>query len=493
MHRSPRNTALFALVALALMLVAAVLLESGQRRIIDALGDVGPMIGLAALPLLYMVVRLSAGPARGPLIVGVGYSAIVLGAFALDTYQKCNGDSDAQREAFFRVVFFWYRASWAIFLVLYLPALGRLLLVSRRALREVPRGRGDWLPLGALAAIALTVFSVMPRGVARADGMEQYRDSEALHKVDKFYECLWTLAGPAAEAGFPDSLGAIRSVTQEFNGKPRTFCGDDLDYALKSQPFDVAYEATSRDASGRARGFRLSTTERVRAGGRPSVFMVDETGVLRQARRTERGELDSVRVVNSFNLVKALRAEHLIEAYAAARADGAYPRRLAHEALAPADTADVLLYDDFGPCSRDDAHPVVSCLDWKARRALYLPRRDATGRVASYDLIVPSQLTESHGYHDPGSDFRSYYRDSAGTWHAFGGGRDATEEDPVVDPEELARVRADVARWVEGKRVEEERRVRRERWRDSLVRDSLARDSLARDSARRDSTAPETR
>jgi hypothetical protein len=172
MHRPPRNTALVALVALALMLAASVLLERGPRSMSQAIGDFAPLLAIAALPLVYMAVRLRARPDRGALVVGVVYPTIVLVAFLLDVYRRCHGTPEEQADVVQSLAFSWRRASWATFLLFYVPALARLLGVSCRALGAMADASGERRSLRLSAGVASGLRgrfgpAVPPSGAAR--------------------------------------------------------------------------------------------------------------------------------------------------------------------------------------------------------------------------------------------------------------------------------------------------------------------------------------
>jgi hypothetical protein len=82
---------------------------------------------------------------------------------------------------------------------------------------------------------------------------------------------------------------------------PRYACKEQLE-RLPEYPFHVAYESGGRDERGRAQKFTLTLTEKTRAGGRPKVVWIDETGIRRECVLAGGGQRDSVRLMSGRSL-----------------------------------------------------------------------------------------------------------------------------------------------------------------------------------------------
>jgi hypothetical protein len=97
--------------------------------------------------------------------------------------------------------------------------------------------------------------------------------------------------------------------------------------AIPSLPVTVEYLPQGRDATGRARRFTLTLTERTRAGGRPQVTWYDETGLRWEAVESQ-GRRDSTHIADGLSLRTFLIVQHLVDDHAT-RHDGEYPLRIA--------------------------------------------------------------------------------------------------------------------------------------------------------------------
>src|ERR1051325_11266791 len=136
-HLSARNTARFALAALALALIVAIAFETGQTPIEYAAGYAVPTVLLLSIPLIYIAISLNRKPTRRALALGVAYPAVVLVSLWLAMSAEHAKGSEGAMEVVFRFLFFWASPTWTVILWLFLPAMVRLLITSWRAYRLV--------------------------------------------------------------------------------------------------------------------------------------------------------------------------------------------------------------------------------------------------------------------------------------------------------------------------------------------------------------------
>ena len=66
------------------------------------------MLGIAAVPLVYIAIALTRGASRRALIVGVAYPAAILLLFWQAVSAQMRGDSDSQMNIAFMLIFFWF-------------------------------------------------------------------------------------------------------------------------------------------------------------------------------------------------------------------------------------------------------------------------------------------------------------------------------------------------------------------------------------------------
>lgn len=463
-HHAPRNTAWFALAALGLVLIAAILFETGQTPVEYALGYYAPTVVMAAIPLLYIAIALTRGPSRRALALGVAYPAVLLVTLWLTLSNRYSSGTEGSMDVMFMFLFFWVNKVWMLFVLLFVPAMIRLLRVSWRAYRDMPNGR--LTPLVKWAAVMVLVMMIAAIPIATvAEEIPEYRPDVVDNAIRPMYECLWRVAGPGAEAGFPDSLSAIRDVDarplrNDGNNFPNRCVGELED--IPHYPFVVEYEPSARDSSGRARGFMLRLVEKTRAGGRPRVVWYDETGVRREA-ISAGGRLDSTRVVSGQSLSSFLVAQQLIDEYAERHPSGAYPVRIEPEHAYANGRAPVppgVLVIPVARCGAFD-HPIVSCFERWEREFIYQPFRDGTGQPRHYTLTMQPATYYDNVESRP-IPSRTHHRDTSGALHSFGGWRAANEQDPAPLPEELAAARTHVERFIEDRRRDS---VHAEQWR----------------------------
>jgi hypothetical protein len=483
-HLKTRNTALFALTILAAILLAAILFESGQAPIEYVLRAYVPFLAVAAIPLAYLAIALTRGPSRAALTLGVAYPAVVLFLFWRWVSAQAAGDSDSQMNITFMFIFFWAYKPWMFFLIGFVPAMLRMLVVAWRALAEAP-GR-KLVPILAWG-FALLLFGSLSYAPARAaaEDTPQYRIDVVDNAIEPLNECLWRAAGAEAEAVFPDSLVAIRTaawyrpLVRDGNKFPNQ-CVAVYD-ALPDKPFDVEYTPTRRDESGRARGFTLTLVERVREGGRPRIVWYDERNLRTDAVARAPGRdrvLDSVRIRPTSALTALLIAQHWVDAYAAAHG-GRYPSVVGPKYRIPKGAAGVpegfLVAPDIGACSSSIAHPAAaSCFEKWDHALLYTPQVDAANRVRAYTLTLLNPTYYDNERQQP-IPARTFHRDREGGLHAFGGLRPANDGDAAPGDDELLRARRDLARFLEDAARDSANALKWERYRDSVRRDSVAR------------------
>jgi hypothetical protein len=437
-----RRAARLALVVLAVALLAGVALESGQAPIEHALRAHGPRIALAAVPLLYISLALRRGPSRGALALGVAYPVALLASFAQGMISKYQSGTEGAMEVMFSFLFFWFSASWALFLLAFLPLMMRLALVSWRAYRARYGFRVAPVVAWGAAVTGAIVAVRAPLGAAVRD-VPQYGPAVVDNALEPLNECIWRAAGPGAEAGFPSRLEEIRHVRYRVYptsaSKPRNECAEQLD-RIPEHPFDVVYERDGHD------GFTLTLTEKTRPGGRPKVVWIDHAGLRREGVAGRRAVADSVRLVSTSALRTFLIVQHLIEDYAT-RHGGEYPERLiadfrVAEGAAPPAGA---LPAEVGECDADD--PAASCVEKWERALVYVPVRDASGRVGGYTLTMRPVSYYDYERQQPVPS-RTHHRDASGALHSFGGFRAANATDPPPADDEIASARTALAQYV---------------------------------------------
>ena len=465
----PRNTAWFALATLLVMLVTAVLFESGQAPISYALRAYGPFALVAALPLLYIAVALTRGPSTRALALGVAYPVAVLVLFWRTVSATAASGSEGAMEVGFMFLFFWFSKPWTLFLLVFVPTMIRLLVVSWRAYRSDGSNRLGLVAGWAAAMMIGVIVAGIPAALV-ADETPEYRPDVVDNAIAPLNECIWRAAGPGAEAGFPDSLSAIRNV--QYRAYPHTagrhpnVCAEQFD-AISRRPFDVDYRTTNRDATGRARGFTLRLVEKTRAGGRPRHVWYDESGLRRNAVAVSDGVMDSIRLESARALSTFLIAQHLIDEYAAARG-GEYPlsivsrHRFRDGRPAPAGA----LAADVGDCWGFEDR-VASCIEMWERSLVYAPYVDGAERVRAYTLTMHTGTYYDDERQQP-IPSRTHHRDRSGALHSFGGWRPANDTDPPPPPDEVAMARDGLRLYLENRARDSVTAAYRKRQRDSI-------------------------
>jgi hypothetical protein len=457
-HIAVRNTARLALWVLAAMLVVAIVFESGQAPIAVAIQAHAPRIVLTALPLLYVAFVLRRGSSRSALALGVAYPLVIVLSVGHGLWTKFHSGTEGAMDVMFSFLFFWVSAPWTLFLFACVPLLLRLLVVSSRAYRTAHA----WQLVPVVAWGAVLLFAInAARSPLRSIAAEtpEYHISEATNALETLNECIWRAAGPGAEGGFPDSLIDTRSVRpREYPrsaNPPHYVCAEQLQ-RIPTYPFHVEYTTAGPDASGRAKRFTLTLTEKTRVGGRPKVVWIDEQGLRREAVVASGGQRDSVRLMGGSSLTNFLVVQHYLEAYAA-KHGGEYPVRMTSDYLYRdgAEPPPGVLAADVAECS-DVKHEVISCLERWERSMIYWPQRDASGRVSTYTLTVRPMTYYDYEHKQP-IPSRTHHRDAQGAIHSFGGYRAAEETDPPPPADELAYARTSLASFLES----EARRARR--------------------------------
>src|ERR1051325_6976824 len=199
-HLSARNTARFALAALALALIVAFAFETGQTPIEYAAGYALPTVLLLSVPLIYIAISLNRGPTRRALALSIAYPAVILVSLWIAMSAQYSSGSEGAMEVVFRFLFFWASPTWTVILWLFLPALVRLLITSWRAYRLVEGNK--IIPLvawGFVMAICVSAAPVPVRSIA--EDVPEYRPDVVDNAIEPMNECLWRVAGPGAEAG----------------------------------------------------------------------------------------------------------------------------------------------------------------------------------------------------------------------------------------------------------------------------------------------------
>ena len=448
-HRAPRNTALFALGALVLTIVSAVAFDTGQMPVAFAMGYLLPSAFLAAAPLVYIAFALRRGPSRSAFALGVAYPVVIIIGAWLSLSAKYSSGTEGAMDVMFTFLFFWASRTLTLLLFLFLPAIIRLLIVSWRAYRTMPGSKAGPVMVWAVAMTVAFMIAVVPIASV-ADEVPEYRIDVVENAIEPMNECLWRLAGPGGESGFPDSLHAIRNAwyhpLQNSGNKYPNRCIEVADQ-LGKYPFDIEYTPTARDSSGRAHGFVLRFIEKTRAGGRPRVVWIDERGVRGKGIATTDGKLDSAQTLPSSSLRTLLIIERLVEDHAASHG-GEYPIRIAPDYAYRDSTRppEGVLTAEASECSGFE-HPSASCVERWDREIVYEPVANAAGRRVAYTLTMLPVSYYDNVRQQPIAS-RTYYRDSKGGLHAFGGWRAANGQDPPPLDTEVASARDGVIQFM---------------------------------------------
>lgn len=441
-HLSARNTARFALAALALALIVAIRFETGQTPIAYAMRYALPAMLLLSIPLIYIAIALNTKPARSALALGVAYPAVILVSLWIAMSAQYSSGSEGAMEVVFRFLFFWASPTWTVILWLFLPAIVRLLITSWRAYRLVDGNKivplvGWTFLMGiCVSAAAAPVHSI-------ASDVPEYRPDVVDNAIEPMNECLWRIAGPGAEAGFPDSLSELRSAQyhalQNSGNRFANRCVEVVD-RIPKYPFNVQY---ARGHS--ARQFTLKFVEKTRAGGRPRVVWIDETGLRREAVQSAGGQLDSVHVLTGSSLASLMILQQQVDEFAASHR-GRYPRKIAPDFhyRDGASPPEGVLAGQFKECYGFD-NEEASCVEKWDREIVYVPTHSGQ---SGYTLTMqPKSYYDNERQQAVAS--RTHHRDVTGALHSFGGWRAANDQDPPPLPEELASAKESVQRFVE--------------------------------------------
>ena len=447
-HISARNTAIFGLALTVLIFFVALFTAGDEARLWKSVLTMLPTAMLFLLPLSFVVYRLRREPDNAGLAMGIAFPAAILLMGAYGLHDKwVHGDSDAQKEVFFGLLFAFAIPAWGLFLYVMVPTLLRLMYKSIRAVIALnPGARPN---LAAVAGFAL--MSAVGYNSAWSTGhkidsrgsSENYRVDKMEETIDPLYLCLWQFgsddpAGPA----FPDSIGATR-IFAGSSGQ-RLNCERVL-RLLPDRPYTLEYERSNRHA------FRMTLTEKTWRNKPVHKAWVDQTGVMRTAVTID-GKLDSVRVENPGSLVHLLMVQRKIEEYAAKNPRHEYPRQLLRshylsDTLPPGSLALKTFKDCYGWDIKTG-----SCVETSdGRHVIYGTNRDSTGKPVYVLMLLNDVSMRPEGSEslntDVGERFRSYLRDESGALHAYGGTRDASRDDPPPQPDELARPQERLESW----------------------------------------------
>ena len=437
------RTAILALLLLGAMLLAAILFESGQAPVEDVVRGWAPLLGIAALPLVVLLILLAIGPSRLAIALALAFPVVVLVIFWLIVRDQMQGDSDSQMNIMFMFMFFWFNIPWMLFLIGFVPVMLRMLWLAWRAFSDIPRR-----PYGPVVAWIVALFFFGTFGLsattAAADDVPVWQPGTVDNAIETLNECVWRYKWATAAQAFPDSLPEIgrapyRIYPRRAGNTSAGRCAEELG-RIPLQPFTVEYRRTGSDSSDD--GFQLMLVEKVRPGGRPHVVWFDERNLRMEAVRVAVGssEMDSVRTRSSTALGQLLIIQHWVDGYAQ-RNDGAYPVSIVQkyslpEAQRESPPPGILAHREVGSCTT--AFPVperASCFARNDWTFVYLPV-DSAGRMSSYTLTVHNPAYDDDTQWQP-SPARTYHRDRAGTLHAFGGMRPATDSDPLVTEDEM--------------------------------------------------------
>jgi hypothetical protein len=468
-HRASRNTALFALAALILVIVFALAFDTGQMPVAYAMGYLLPTAILAAAPLAYIAFALTRGPSRPALALGIAYPIVVLVGGWLSLSAKYASSTEGAMDVVFTFLFFWASRTLMVLLFLFLPAVIRLLIVSWRAYRGVPGRKAGPVLLWITGMTVLFMVAVVPIASV-ADEVPEYRIDVVDNAIEPMNECLWRVAGAGAENGFPDSLQAIRNVSYHaLQNDGNKFPNRCIEVAnqIGTYPFDIEYTPTGRDSTGRARGFTLRFVEQTRAGGRPRVVWIDESGLRGRAVKNVNGKLDSAQTLPSSSLSTFLVIQQLIDDYAASNG-GEYPVRVVpdYQFRDSASPPPGVLALDVGECSSFE-HPSASCVERWDRSMVYAPVLNPSGLRRAYTLTMLPESYYDNVEQQPVAS-RTHYRDPSGKLHSFGGWRAANEHDPPPLDVELASAKEHVQRFLADRARDAARAEAQRRQQDSI-------------------------
>jgi hypothetical protein len=412
--------------------------------------------------------------------MGIAFPVAILfmGSYGIhDTW--VHGNSDAQMNVFFSLLFAFAIPAWGMFLYLMVPTMLRLMYKSIRAVIALnPGTRPNLAAVAGLALMSAVGYNSAWTKTQKYDSSgssENFRIDKTEETIDPLYLCLRQFGtdDPAGDA-FPDSIGATRI----FEGAAQTPNCARVFELLPDRPYTLDYERPN------AHAFRITLTEKTWRNKPVHKVWVDQTGVMRKAVLVN-GKLDSVQVENAGSLVHLLMVQRKIEEYAARNPQHEYPRQLLREhSLDDTLPPGSLSLKTFRECDGWDSRTQSCVQTYDRRRLIYSPDRDSSGRSV-YELSMPNNVRMGSDPVDTdvGERFRSYLRDESGALHAYGGTRDASPSDPPPQPDELARAKERLDIWWESlRRSEEYDSIGHVRW-DSTRKfrtDSAKRDSVSK-------------
>ncbi|HJQ11355.1 MAG TPA: hypothetical protein VJ840_10030 [Gemmatimonadaceae bacterium] len=478
-HVSARNTAIFGMALTVLIYFVAFFSADDTGPLWKSVRVLLPLALLFIGAFGFVAYRLRRHADNMGLAMAIAFPSAVLMMFSygiVDSY--VHGSSETKMGIVYAFLFFFASPAWTLFLWLMIPTLLRLLYKALRASLSVTRRR---MRLGAVAGFGLLSavgYTSAWRQVHAydADAGPYFRVDQTGETIEPLYLCLWKVGSDNANApAFPDSLNSIRAADKAMERGVK--CGRTID-AIPERAYTVEYSRPKTNE------FRITLLEKTRSGRPVHKLWVDQTGVLREAVVID-GKNDSVKVVNSASLVSLLLAQKRIEEYAAKNSWHGYPERLIPARETDSLPEGALEFKAYRDCTGWTSKSESCIRNWDRRRLIYTPHRNASGRVTSYSLLIPSSVPPHADPFDTdlGERFRSYLRDETGAIHAYGGNRDATRNDPAPFADELKRAQQQFAR-ADAWRLESQKRdsIGRAQW-DSVRR--ARQDSTRRDSVRR--------
>ena len=303
--RSVRKTALFCLACLSLAVAVGIFENGGVRAVAVML-----LPGLiAAIPLLFVVWRMSRGLDLPGLATGAVYPALVFVVLLVEARAMAHGSSEEQMDLFARIFFFFASPSWAVCVIALLPGMGALMVRALVGLRERDRAPHP-VPFVAVIAILivgyallwrpaigqpldLPILSKRPTGVAeellRKVGVHEKPQTtvasdaaeypqELLEVAAELHKCMLIAGGETEPPRFPATIEAT-SFRSERLPNAAVHCHT----MFFETRYRVQYAAGALAADGRADSFRLRVTDPGHAATPARAVTVDEQGLIRAA------------------------------------------------------------------------------------------------------------------------------------------------------------------------------------------------------------------
>jgi hypothetical protein len=430
-HSATFRTAGFSIACLVLIYVLMVLLQSGDRRVLEGARLWLPFLVASLPPYLIILWRLGERP-NDWLGLGLAVAFGTLSVVLLIGYLVAMGSVKEQPALnLFVGILFWH-ITLLTALVVFVPL--QVKLVWNASTTLWASGAGRTVSAIGVSGVLAMAYMTMGAGLlkpltkrsAAVSDRTEYAASTATDHLFKLYKCLWREAGPRAAKGFPASDEALRaSPCWDATTAPGgTAYG--THYAFR-------YFPGAADSDGVIRSFGMATKKLNRWGTWTDSYYIDHLGIYRHSVQewatatTDRIESFKHGIVPEF--MGMLDAYHDVH--------GAYPARILHSSQADSAQPNDLVIPERELLARGTEQTASSTIvDCYNARIAYTPVVDpGSGKATAYTFSIRGSFEGIH-------DLRSYFRSTDGRVHGTGENRDATEADPVApDIEWVPRLR----------------------------------------------------